>query len=364
MSKLHQLAITKIEGVGYVLARLLIKHFGDASLIFKATKKQLMQIPGIGPLTAESIKSTNALKLAEEELRYLEKNNVQLIYYTDDNYPRRLRNCNDAPIILYYKGVADLNHLKILSVVGTRNATAYGRGLCEQLAASIYDKNILIISGLAYGIDIHMHSSCVKNNIPTIGILGHGVDRIYPRLHANVANQMLENGGILSEFPLKSVPDRENFPKRNRVIAGMADGVIVIEAAKKGGALITAELANSYNRDVFAYPGRAGDYFSEGCNFLIKTNKAALVQSADDILYYLGWDKILKSKPKPIQKQMPLDLSELEKQVYLALEKEDQHIDKLCVQLLIPQSKLNFTLVNLELKGIIKHLPGNMFALV
>ncbi len=364
MSKLHQLALTKIDGVGYILARLLIKHFEDASLIFKATKKQLLQVPGIGKLTAERIISTQALDLAAKELEYLEKKDVQLLYYSDEAYPYRLKNCIDAPIILYYKGTVDLNHPRILSVVGTRNATAYGKQLCLQVAHDLKNQDVVIISGLAYGIDIAMHVACLQHNIPTIGVLGHGVDRIYPNSHRSIAQEMLKNGGVLSEFPLNTNPERENFPKRNRVIAGMSDAVVIIEAAKKGGALITADLADSYNKDVFAFPGRVGDTYSEGCNHLIKTNKAALINAPKDILYYLGWDKLeINIQKKSIQRHIPIDLSVIELQIYKILEEGKQSIDFISKSTKLTQSQLSVALLGLELRGIIESWPGSLYSL-
>lgn len=363
MSKLHQLALTKIEGIGYTYGRQLLQHFGSEEAIFTASKKDLMQIPGIGRVTAEKIKKSKALEEAAHEWEYIEKNNVELIFCTDPKFPRRLKHCHDAPLLLYYKGNVDLNHQRIISVVGTRKASRYGMQLCAEMAAVFSGQNILVVSGLAFGIDISMHSACVQHQIPTIGVLAHGVDKIYPAAHHRTVKDMLLNGGVLSEFGLGTFPERENFPKRNRIIAGMADAVVVVEAAKKGGALITANLGDSYSRDVFAFPGRVGDYFSEGCNHLIKTNRAALVQSGQDILYYLGWDQ--KENPaKQKQQALPISLSDSESSIYQLLQAEPRQIDDLGNQLSMPQSQLSVLLLNMELQGIIQCLPGKLYACV
>lgn len=364
MSKVHQLALNKLDGIGYKLGRQLLRYFGDEVAVFSATNRELIEIPGIGKITVEKIRRSNAIEQAEAELSYLSKNNVELIFCTDDKFPRRLHQCVDAPMLLYYKGTADLNTSKILSVVGTRNASSYGLQLCESLAEELKGEDILVISGLAYGIDIGIHKACLKNGISTIGVLGHGVDKIYPSLHTKIADEMLEHGGVLSEFALKTFPDRENFPKRNRVIAGMADAVIVVEAAKKGGALITADIAHSYAKDIFAFPGRTSDPYSEGCNHLIKTNKAALVSHPSDILYYMGWDSKQRKSNLKIQQELPLDLSERELSVYTELKAGNKHIDAIGSITGIVQSQLSPLLLSLELRGLIVCLPGNLYKVV
>ncbi|RYG08220.1 MAG: DNA-protecting protein DprA, partial [Chitinophagaceae bacterium] len=290
MNMIHKIALTLIKGVGSMLSKNLLLHFGDAEAVFKASFAQLMKVDGIGEKTAKSILHTDAVTLAEKEIEFLEKHQIKLLFYTDEGYPKRLKNCYDAPILLYYKGTSDLNHPRVISIVGTRNATSYGKTLCKQLTEMLKPYDVLIVSGLAHGIDAAAHKECVQAEVPTVGVLGHGLDRIYPAVHRELAAKMIKNGGLLTEFLPGSNPDRENFPKRNRIIAGMADVTVVIEASIKGGALITAEIANSYNRDVYAFPGRVSDEFSEGCNFLIKTNRAGLINHPKDLIYYLGWD--------------------------------------------------------------------------
>ncbi|RZL44317.1 MAG: DNA-processing protein DprA, partial [Pedobacter sp.] len=237
MSTLHKIALTFIKSIGPVNAKNLLAYCGSAEAVFSASKKQLLQIPGIGEKTVEAILNTDALKRAEEELKFVEKHNIEVLFFSDDNYPKRLKNCFDSPILLYFKGEADLNHKRIISIVGTRNATEYGRNLCKQLCMVLAPYNVLIVSGLAYGIDVTAHKECIANNITTVGVLGHGLDRLYPQVHKTVSQKMVLNGGLLSEFPTLTNPDRQNFPQRNRIIAGIADATIVVEASIKGGAL-------------------------------------------------------------------------------------------------------------------------------
>jgi DNA processing protein len=256
MSALHQVALTYVNRVGPAIAKLMVSYFGSAERIFTVPRSKLLSIPGITQNRIEQLNLNEALRKAEEELKFIEKNNIDVLFYTDPEYPKRLKNCNDSPILLYSKGNADLNARRIISIVGTRNATEYGRQLCRQLVEELQPYNVLIVSGLALGIDVCAHKECLKFDIPTIGVLGHGLDMVYPGQNRSVAEKMVENGGLLSEYPSGVVPDKGNFPERNRIVAGMADATVVIEASVKGGALITAEIANSYNRDVFTFPGR------------------------------------------------------------------------------------------------------------
>lgn len=361
MSLIYKIGLTLIKSVGHVTAKNLLEYFGSAEAIFKASKKELLQIPGIGPATADQILTSDALKIAEVQLKFIKRHKVEVLFYTDHNYPKRLKNCFDAPVLLYYKGTADLNHHRIISVVGTRKATEYGRELCKQLAVTLADYDVVIVSGLAYGIDVTAHKESLYRNIPTIGILAHGLDRIYPPLHQSIAQKMALNGGLLTEFPLYTNPDKENFPKRNRIIAGLADATIVVEATAKGGALITADIANSYNRDVYAFPGRTTDVSSEGCNFLIKTNRAALINHAKDLAYYLGWDELKSKKTK--QTQLLIGLSGEEQKIIDLLQASILRIDELAIQYEIPQSKLAMHLLNLEMQGILISLPGKLYKL-
>lgn len=358
---LYKIALTLIRGVGDMIAKNLFAHFGSAEAVFKASYAQLIRLDGIGEKTANAILATNPITVAGEHLAFLEKHNIKALFYTDKDYPKRLKNCIDAPLLLYYKGTANLNHTKIVSIVGTRNATTYGKLLCKQLIETLKSHDVLVVSGLAHGIDAAAHKESVTAEIPTIGVLGHGLDRIYPAVHRDLAAKMLKNGGLLTEFLPGSNPDRENFPKRNRIIAGMADVVVVVEASIKGGALITAEIANSYNRDVYAFPGRVTDEFSEGCNFLVKTNRASLINHPRDLIYYLGWDDEKPVAKHKVQAELPLDLPKDEHKIALLLQPSALGIDELAVQTNMSQSKLAIILLTLEMKGIIVALPGKLY---
>jgi DNA processing protein len=362
MSLVHKIALSLIKGVGPMFAKNLLIHFGSAEAVFAATKAQILKIEGIGEIRANSILHNNALEMAEKQLEFIEKHNIQVLFYADDNYPKKLRNCYDAPLLLYYKGTADLNHSRIVSIVGTRNATSYGKLLCKQLAEALKPYNVIVMSGLAHGIDAAAHKESLNCNIPTVGVLGHGLDRIYPAAHKELTVKMVHNGGLLTEFLPGTNPDRENFPKRNRIIAGIADVTVVVEASLKGGALITAEIANSYNKDVYAFPGRTTDEFSEGCNFLIKTNRAALINTAKDLIYYLGWDDETV-KNVEIQTQLPLNLTKDEEQIADILKDNPLGIDDLCLKINWPQSKLAIVLLTLEMQGVIISLPGKIYKL-
>jgi len=362
MSTLHNIALTFIKSIGPVNAKNLLAYCGSAEAVFSANKKQLLQIPGIGEKTVEAILTTNALKRAEEELKFVERHGIEVLFFTDENYPKRLKNCFDSPILLYFKGTANLNHPRIISIVGTRNATEYGKQLCKSLCETLSPYNVLVVSGLAYGIDVTAHKECIANQIATVGVLGHGLDRLYPQIHKSVSQKMVLNGGLLSEFPTLTNPDRQNFPQRNRIIAGIADATIVVEASIKGGALITAEIANSYNKDVYAFPGRTNDVFSEGCNFLIKTNRAGLINNANDLIYYLGWDDEVKQKSQT-QTVLQLSLTPNEQKVVDALQNGQLSIDELCIALNIQQSKLAIVILTLEMQGVIVSLPGKVYKL-
>jgi DNA processing protein len=362
MTLISKIALTLIKGVGHVTAKNLLATFGEADSIFKASKEALMQVPGVGAGIAAQILETDALEEAARQLRFLEKHKIETLFFKDDNYPRRLRECPDAPIILYYKGTADLNHARVVSIVGTRRATEYGKMLCRQLAETLRSYNVLVVSGLAYGIDIAAHKESLANEIPTIGVLGHGLDRIYPSMHKTIAQGMLRNGGLLTEFPLNTLPDRENFPKRNRIIAGIADVTIVVEATSKGGALITADIAGSYSRDVFAFPGRTTDEYSQGCNFLIKTNRAGLLNHARDLVYYLGWDDPHR-KSAERQLKLPVGLSLEELSIVQVLRDAPAMVDEIAIKTTLQQSKLAIHLLSLEMQGVLTSLPGNVYRL-
>ena len=362
MSLTHKIALSLIKGVGPMLAKNLLAHFGSAEAVFAAKKAQLLKIEGIGEKTANHVLQHNAIEKAEEQLHFIEKNNVEVLFYADENYPKRLRNCYDAPLILYYKGTANLNHKRIVSIVGTRNATPYGKLLCKQLVEALQPYQVVVMSGLAHGIDAIAHKESLNNGIPTVGVLGHGLDRIYPAVHKELTKKMVHNGGLLTEFLPGTTPDRENFPKRNRIIAGIADVTIVVEASLKGGALITAEIANSYNKDVYAFPGRTNDEFSAGCNFLIKTNRAGLINHPKDLIYYLGWDDE-KSQKVEVQAHLPLNLTHDEQKLVDILKEKPLSVDQLALGTDLPQSKLAIILLTLEMQGILVSLPGKIYKL-
>lgn len=359
----YEIALSLTKGLGNITIRHILNYFGSAEEIFTAKKSDLEKIPGIGVKSAAAIVGKESFDRAENEIAFIEKYKIQPLFFLNDDYPRRLRNCVDAPVLLLYKGNADLNNQKIVSVVGTRNATPYGRQFCEDLMEGLKQHDVLVISGLAYGIDIAAHKAALQNNLATVGVLGHGLDRIYPALHREVAEKMVSCGGLLTEFFSQSILDRANFPKRNRIIAGMADAVVVVEATRTGGALITAEIANSYNKDVFAVPGRIDDEFSDGCNFLVKTNRAHLLTGIEDLEYIMGWAKTDNLKQ---EKQLKI-LHNLDKdeQKVLELIKERDHIaiDEIQVSLSMQQSKLAVALLGLEMKSIIVSLPGKVYRL-
>lgn len=359
----YRIALTLIPGVGDIIGKKLVSYCGGVDAIFKEKKSNLLKIPNIGESIVNSIVNHDVFDRVDKELAFIEKYNIKPLFYLDAVYPLRLKQCIDSPLMLYYMGNSDLNADKIISVVGTRNVTEYGKDMCKQIIKDLSQQNVLIVSGLAYGVDTYSHKAALDNNLQTIGILAHGLDRVYPQTNKSLAEKMIKNGGLLTEFMSCTNPDRENFPKRNRIIAGIADAVVVIEAAKKGGALITAEIANSYNRDVFAVPGKNTDIYSEGCNHLIKINKANLMQSADDILYIMGWETSKKPK-KTAQKQLFIELTPEQKTIYDILSlKASTSIDELCINSKLNVSKVAEILLNFELEGIIKSLPGKVYQL-
>ncbi len=360
MSILHQIALTNIYGIGVVTARSLIEYFGSAQAVFEANKSDLKQVAGLRKSSAEAILNKEGFSRADIEMEFIEKYKINTLFYTDESYPQRLKNCYDAPILLYYKGNANLNSKRIISIVGTRNATSYGKGICDNIIEALAEYDALVISGLAYGIDTLIHKACLKYHVPTVGVLGHGLDRIYPSQNRSIAEKMIESGGLLSEYASKTNPDRENFPKRNRIIAGLADATIVVEASLKGGALITAEIANSYNRDVLAFPGSVNDEFSAGCNYLIKTNRAHLISGIKDLEYLLGWINMPKTEARQISLNLKLSADERKITDFLQL-KSQAGIDEIAIETAMQQSKLAITILGLEMQGIVISLPGKMY---
>jgi DNA processing protein len=362
-NKLSLLALHFIPGIGNFIIKQLISYCGTAEKVFKTPKGKLQKIPGIGDVTAEAIIKGKPFALAEKELRKSEKEKVGLIFFTDKIYPSRLKQIADAPTLLYTKGEINFENPKSVAVVGTRKSTDYGRECVELLISHLKKHDALIISGLAYGIDIQAHRQALKHNLPTLGIMGSGIDVMYPPSHLETAKKMLVNGGIVSENPLGTKPDAHNFPARNRIIAGLCDVLVVVEAAKKGGALITAEIANTYNKDVMAFPGNVDRSYSEGCNSLIKTNKAHLITSIEDLEYVMNWNMDVKNPSKKTERVI-LEAYEPEEQIILKVLLENNNqlmIDELSWRSGVPIGKLASLLLTLEFKGVLSPMPGKIY---
>lgn len=359
----YLIALSMIPGLGDARIKKLVAYCGGAKEVFGQSKQFLEKIPNIGSKIASSVSSKDVLLRAEKEIAFSQKHNVSIISFLDDDYPQRLKHCEDAPVILYKKGNGSINPARAISIVGTRNATREGKEFTEKLVEDLANSGATIVSGLAYGIDISAHKASLKHNIPTIGCLAHGLDRMYPKIHEKTAKEMLENGALITDFPVGTKPDRENFPKRNRIVAGMADATIVVEAAAKGGALITAELANGYNRDVFAVPGRVSDQYSEGCNNLIKYLKAAMITSGKDVLRSMVWDEVAGEKKAQPQQKLLIDLTEEQEKVVAVLRQQNHTIDRLSVLSEMPMSKVATVLLELEFEGVVSTLPGKVYKL-
>jgi DNA processing protein len=362
---LYRIGLTMINGIGDITGRHLLESFGSAEAVFAEKLRNLERIPGIGRLLAGEIKQPDVLRKAEKELAFIEKNKIKCFFLTDDDYPERLRQCPDAPLLLYSKGNINLDTKHILSVVGTRKSGAYGKEQTEKLMTRLAEvlPDTLIVSGLAYGIDIIAHRSALKNQLSTVAVLAHGLDRIYPQAHRQTAVGMLANGGLLTDFPSNTNPDKPNFVKRNRIIAGLSDATLIVESANKGGSLITADIAfSSYNRDVFAFPGRATDTYSEGCNRIIRQNKAGLITCADDLIEAMSWDLPEKKAPSPVQTELfPHENEDINRICAILKEKKELHINELTVELDMPVVKLSPLLFEMEMEGIIKVIPGNRY---
>ena len=360
--RIYQIGLTMINGVGDILARHLLQALGEAEAVFTEKQQLLGRIPGIGSNIAAEIKRPEILQRAEKELAFIEKNNISCYYLTDTDYPVRLRECPDTPILFYFKGNTDLDATRIISIVGTRNATKYGRELTESLIKDLAKviPDLLVVSGLAYGIDICAHRNALYNRLPTVAVLAHGLDRIYPSCHRNTAVEMLESGGLLTDFPSGTEPDRPNFLRRNRIVAGISDCTIVVESAEKGGSLVTADIAFSYGRDVYSFPGRVGDSHSKGCNNLIRQNKAGLITSADDLLSALCWD--IQAAATPVQMEL-FSASEQNPVLAIMRTRNEIHINELASVLEMPVHQLSMLLFELEINGKVKALPGNLYKL-
>lgn len=356
---LYKIAITKIPKIGNVLAKQLISYCGGVEAVFKASKKALLKIPGIGELLAQNIVNQQTFAAAEKEVEFIKRYDIQPFFYLDKAYPSRLKHHNDCPVLLYHKGNTELNTARTVAIIGTRKQTTRGKVICEELVEGLKDLDVLVVSGLAYGVDVTAHKKCIELDIPTVGIMGHGLDRIYPAEHKSVTKQMVKNGGLLTEFTSGTKPEKGNFPMRNRVIAGLSDAIIIVETAEKGGSIITAHIANDYNKDVFAVPGRIGDKYSVGCNRLIKTHKAALLESIEDLIYIMRWDV---TKPKTAQRSLFVSLEPDEQTIVdLIRSQEDIEVDGIAFQTQFSTSQLSALLLTLELKGIIKSIPGKRF---
>ncbi len=356
----YLLALQHVDGVGDIVAKKLLQHCGSAEAIFTTKSAKLRNIDGIGSITAAKLSDKSIFKKAEAELNFIESNAIGVLSFRDENYPEKLKHCPDGPLLLFSSGKINLKNQRIISIVGTRQITSYGIETCRKLIADLAPLNPIIVSGFAYGVDIIAHQAAIEHNLQTIGVVAHGLNQIYPKAHKKYVAAMENNGGFLTEFRSTSEPEKENFVKRNRIVAGMSEATIVIESAEKGGSLITANLANDYNRDVFAVPGRLTDKYSQGCNNLIKTQRANLLTAAADLIYILNWE--LETKSKAIQKQFFVSLEVDEQKIYDYLQtKGKQLLDVVALECNFPIFKTASTLLNMELKGVIRPLPGKMF---
>lgn len=361
----YQIGLTLIDGIGDVNAKSLLAYCGSAEEVFRQKKSHLLKVPGIGEYLAKSVaNSKNVLNRAEEEIAFIQKYKITPLFFTDENYPSRLKYCSDSPILLYYKGNADLNSERIIGVVGSRRPSEYGKEKTLELIKELKETNAIIISGLAYGVDILSHKTSLDHGLETVGVLAHGLDRIYPQLHEKIARKMTNQGGLLTDFMSGTNPDAVNFPKRNRIVAGLCDALVVVESKRQGGSLITATIANSYNKDVFAFPGRAGDPLAEGCNGLIKQNRATLIENGADLIYAMQWEQKDKLAAQSKQTSLQLNLSDEEKLLLQIFEQKNElHIDDLCNSAQMPVSKMAGLLLNMEFSNLIKSKPGKMYAL-
>ncbi len=362
--KLYQVALSLIPNIGPVLSRQLINHFGTPQEVFKARKGSVSKVKGFGEKLSRIIPDANKMLLeAESVIEKSDKARIHIHYYKEQAFPKRLININDAPIVLYSKGKTDLNAPRNIGIVGTRKATQYGLETTQRIVADSSSTNPVIISGLAYGIDVKSHREALNNGLPTIGVMACGLDKVYPVRHRSVAEKMLENGGLVSEYPIGTPADPRFFPARNRIIAGLSDALIVVEAVKKGGALITGNIAFSYDKPVFAVPGDLQSTYSEGCNNLIKQLKANIYTNFQDVAEFLNWDLELLEETKSEQLYSNLQGTELKVVETLLANNRQMHLDKLSWQSQIPLSQLAGILLQLEFTGLIKPLPGKEYRL-
>lgn len=358
------LRLQNIPNIGDVTAKKLISHCGSPIAVFNDKPQDLLRIDGIGTQTIRGLHDAEHLEAAEKELQYIQDHEIAYSYFQDKEYPRYLKHCIDSPLILFKKGDFDLENRKIISVVGTRNITSYGTAFCEKLIGDLAPLDPIIVSGFAYGVDICAQRSALKHGLQTIGCLAHGLNQIYPKVHSKYVNDIEKNGGFVTEFWSSSNPDRENFLKRNRIIAGMSEATIVVESAERGGSLVTADIANSYDREVFAAPGRAQDKYSSGCNNLIKQQKAHIITSAADLIYILNWE-LEQNKASPIQQELFVELDETEKIIHTYLQQGGKQLmDTIALDCKLPIFKVSSTLLNMEMKGVVRPLPGKLFEAV
>lgn len=363
----YTLALLQVEGIGDILAKKLIQNCGSAEAVFKSKTTTLAKIEGIGKTILKNLQDSTIFQRTEKEMFFIENENISVWYYLDGFYPEKLKQCFDAPVLLFTSGNINLNNSKIISIVGTRQVTTYGSEMTRKIIEELAPLQPIIVSGFAYGVDIVAHQAAMEFGLQTIGVLAHGLNQIYPKNHKKHMVKMEENGGFITEFWSNSKPDRENFVKRNRIVAGMSEATLVIESAEKGGSLITAQIANDYNRDVFAVPGRTTDKYSQGCNNLIKTQRAHTLTCAADILYMLNWEIKAKHKTnqKAIQKQLFVTLSDEEQKIYNYLQTHiSESIDTIALECALPVFKTSSILLNMELKGVIRPLPGKIFELI
>jgi DNA processing protein len=359
----YAIALSLVPGVGNIAAKKLIAYCNGPEAIFKEKKRALLKIPGVGEKMTQAIQSSLFLRRAEEEIAFMEKKGIRAFYYLEKDYPQRLTHCEDGPIVLFSKGSIDLNPSKLLAFVGTRNATVKGKALCEELIKGLSVHQPVIVSGLAYGIDISAHKAALKYNLSTIAVMACGLDDLYPKTHGKIAGQIAHSGALISDYLSNTKILPTNFAERNRIIAGLVDAVIVVESSSKGGSLITADLANGYHRDVFAVPGRPDDSQSIGCNQLIKKNKAALIENVQDIEYLLGWEKTSKSSTQ--QTRLFIEMEPEEEELMKHLPKDTSiSLDELSLLAELPVSQTTTLLLSLEFKGALRSLPGKMYQAV
>lgn len=359
----YLLALLKVDGIGDVMAKKLLAHFGNAETIFKTKINQIAAVDGVGSGLLRNMKDKSVFEKAKKELEFIKMSSVNVSFFQDADYPDRLKHCFDAPVLIFSAGNINLKNRKIISIVGTRQITSYGTEFCRSFIEDLAPLDPIIVSGFAYGVDIVAHQLAMENNLQTIGVLAHGLNQIYPKTHKKYIAKMEENGGFITEFWSSSNPDRENFVRRNRIVAGISEATIVIESADRGGSLITANIANDYNRDVFAVPGRTTDVYSKGCNNLIKSQKAHMLTSAADLVYMLNWD--IQRKEKAVQKQLFVELDSDEQKIYDFLLKNGRELlDTIALSCDFPIYKISGILINMELKGIIRPLPGKLFEVI